>query len=336
MLRSLLPALLLSSTAALAEVPRVATDIAPVQGLVASVMGDLGTPALLVPPGASPHDHALKPSEARALQEAQLVVWMGEALSPDMARKIDAIAGEAAALALFDLPGTRHLAPREDVLFGAADTHDEDHDAHAHDDHAAEDGHEDHDHDHDHDDHAAEDHGHDHAHGADDPHGWLDPQNARLWLGAIAEALAEADPDHADTYRANAAAAEARLDEAVTSARATLGPVQEARFVVFHDAYQYFEQAFGLQVLGALRLSDATSPSPARLAALRDALEAEGATCIFAEPQFDPHLIETVTASTSLPVAELDPLGSTLAPGADFYPRLIEDMAQRIATCAQG
>ncbi|MBE9639425.1 zinc ABC transporter substrate-binding protein [Salipiger mangrovisoli] len=332
MYRYLLPALLFAGPA-IAEVPKVVTDIAPVQGLVASVMGELGTPELLIPAGASPHSHALKPSEARALQQADAIFWIGEELSPDLARKIDSIAAGSSAVALFDLPGTRHLQARNDVLF-AEPGGDHDHD----DDHG---GHGDHDHE-DHEDHAHEDHddhGHDaegHHHEGDDPHAWLSVDNAATWLSAIAETLATLDPDNAQTYAANAEAAQARIAEARTRAEAILAPARDSNFVVFHDAFQYYEDSFGLTVLGAISLSDATAPSPARLDALRDALKGAATACVFAEPQFDPRLIAAVTEGAGTPVAELDPLGARIEPGPGFYPALIEDMAHRIATCAAG
>ncbi|MGR3376474.1 zinc ABC transporter substrate-binding protein [Salipiger abyssi] len=336
MLKPLLPAALLLATPLWAEAPRTVTDIGPVQGLVASVMGDLGTPELLVPQGASPHSHALTPSQARALQQAELVFWIGPDLTPGIGRKIEAIAGEATVLELSEQPGVMHLAARDNAIFDTraeADTgheHDEhDHDEDAHDDH----GHDDHD-DHADDDH--DDHAHDHDHDGDDPHLWLSPDNAAAWLPVIADALAEADPENAETYRANAAAAGTALEEAVSDARDMLAPVQEDRFVVFHDAYQYYEQAFGLQVIGAIKLSDASDPSPARLDALRDVISDSGATCVFAEPQFDPRLIAAVTESTEIGVADLDPLGMALEPGAGFYPALIKDLASRISACAEG
>ncbi|SDH20378.1 zinc ABC transporter substrate-binding protein [Alloyangia pacifica] len=344
MYRSLLPALLLASPA-FAEVPKVVTDIAPVQGLVASVMGDLGTPEQLVPAGASPHSHALKPSEARALQNADLVFWIGEELSPDLARKIEAIAKEGTAVTLFDLPGTQHFEARNDVLFAEPGAHDE-HDHGGHDDHDAQEeaGHDDHEHEHDdHDEHAHDthddhdDHGHDaegHHHEGDDPHAWLSVDNASTWLTAIAETLSKQDPENAETYAANAEAAQTRIAAARASAEELLAPVQGSNFVVFHDAFQYYEKSFGLTVLGAISLSDATAPSPARLDALRDALDGAETACVFAEPQFDPRLIAAVTEGAGTPVAELDPLGTKIAPGADFYPALIEDLAQRIADCA--
>ncbi|NDW00714.1 zinc ABC transporter substrate-binding protein [Salipiger sp. PrR002] len=326
MYRSLLPALLLASPA-FAEVPKVVTDIAPVQGLVASVMGDLGEPGLLIPPGASPHSHALKPSEARALQNADLVFWIGGELSPDLGRKIDSIAADGAAVSLFDALGTLHLQARNDVLFAepGAEAHehgDDDHDEH--DDHA------------DHDDHDEHEHeaGHEHHHEGDDPHVWLSVDNATTWLPLIAQTLSEADPEHADTYAANAEAAAARIAEARAKAQDLLAGATDKNFVVFHDAFQYFEDSFGLKVLGAISLSDATAPSPARLDALRDALQGADAACVFAEPQFDPRLIAAVTEGADTPVAELDPLGQTLDLGAEFYPALIETLARNVADCA--
>jgi len=342
MLRSALPALLLATPLA-AEVPVTVTDIAPVQGLVASVMGDLGSPGVLVPQGASPHDHALAPSEARSLQNAGLVFWIGPDLSPDIGRKIGTIASGATVVTLADLPVTQHLATRDEVIFEAGDDdhddhdHDHDHAEHDHDDHDHDEhGHDDHDHDgHDHDghddDHAEDAHGH--HHGPEDPHVWLSPDNAAAWLDVIAEALSEADPENAATYAANAETARAELDAAVAQARETLAPAQDARYVVFHDGYQYFEAAFGLKVLGAIKLSDATDPSPAHLLALREAVAKTGAACIFAEPQFNPRLIDSVTEGNEVAVAELDPLGSTLEPGPGFYPAFITDLADRIAGC---
>ncbi|APX21619.1 MAG: zinc transporter [Rhodobacteraceae bacterium] len=313
MLRYLLPAALVASPLA-AEPPRAVTDIAPVQGLVASVMGELGSPEALVPSSASPHDHALSPSEARALQQAEVLFWIGPDLSPGLGRKIEAIAGDTRVVALGELPQTRHLAARDDVLFSGADEDTEDHGhAHAEDDHADEEG---------------------HHHGSDDPHVWLSPDNARAWLETIAETLAEADPENADTYRANARTAQAAIDDAVARATESLAPAREARFVVFHDAYQYFERAFDLDVVGALSLSDASAPSPASLSAVRDAIRDSGARCVFAEPQFDPRLIDAVTEGSEIAVAELDPLGSDIAPGAGFYPSLVDDLATRIADCA--
>ena len=296
----------LLATAPRAEVPRVVTDIGPVQSLAAMVLGDLGEARVLLPAGASPHDHALRPSEARMLQDADLLVWIGPGLSPALEKPIATLASGAQVLTLWDVPGTNLLAPREDAVFAAEADH-ADHSDHGHDDHSG-----------------------------DNPHLWLDPANAQTWLTVIAEALAAQDPEHADTYRANAAEGRAAVDAAVADARAQLATGSKPRFVAFHDAYAYFEDAFGVAALGSVELGDATAPSPARLATLRDALAVQRIDCVLAEPQHKPGLIAAVTEGAERPVVIADPLGADLAPGAGLYPALIRDMARRFAACAAG
>src|SRR6056297_1885864 len=191
--------------AALAETPKVVADITPVHSLVAQVMEGAGTPALLIAPGASPHGYAMRPSEAAALDAAELVFWMGEGLTPWLEGAIDSLAGDAQVIALLGAGETRVLPFREGIAFEAHD--EKGHDDHSHDDH----GHEGHD-EHGHDEHGHDEHGHDeHGHGHDgaDPHTWLDPTNARAWLDVIAAELAGHDPGNAALYKANAAAAQA-------------------------------------------------------------------------------------------------------------------------------
>ncbi|GAB4291042.1 MAG: zinc ABC transporter substrate-binding protein [Roseovarius sp.] len=303
---ALVPALILPAAPGMAAPPRVVADIAPVQSLAAMVMAGAGEPALLLPPGASPHTHALRPSQARALAGAEIVFWIGEELTPWLAGPLHRLAPEARIVSLLAVPGTVIHPLRGGAVFGP-----------------------------DADDGTAQDHGHAHAHapGGVDPHAWLDPDNARLWLDAMAEALAGADPERAALYRANAARAKAEIAAASARIAARLAPLGGARFVVFHDAWQYFERRFGLQALGAIRLGDATPPGPARLAALRAALAQEGVGCAFAEPQFDPGLIEAVSGGRALRVAVLDPLGAGLAPGPGLYPALLEAIAAAAAGC---
>ena len=331
----------LLSTAALADVPRVATDIAPVHSLVAQVMGDLGEPALIVQPGASPHGYSMRPSEARALNEADLVVWIGEALTPWLEGPIETLGEGAGKIELMSVEGTILYDYREGATFGAHDhAHgDGDHD-HAH-------GDKDHDHDHDHakehkdhdhaekkDDHSGHDHaGHDHS--GHDSHAWLDPVNARLWLGVIAAELSRLDPDNAAAYAANAAAGQAGIDALQAEITTMLAPVSDKGFVVFHDAYQYFERRFDLAAAGAITLSDASTPSAGRIAELRDAVATMGAACVFAEPQFDKRLIDTVFAGSAR-VGLLDPLGQDLAPGVALYPQMMRGMATSFADCLAG
>ncbi|WP_299146594.1 zinc ABC transporter substrate-binding protein [uncultured Tateyamaria sp.] len=367
---------ILAGGTALADVPKVAVDIAPVHALVARVMQGVGTPDLVIRQGASPHEYSLRPSEAAALQNAQMVFWIGSDLTPWLADAVGTLAADATVTSLLEVDGTITLDYRDNAVFEGDDHDDHDHDEAGHDDHAEEkhdehehdehghddhadhkdegyddhghddhaehkeDGHDDHGHDeHAHEEHAEEDHeehaGHDHGHhhGDHDPHAWLSPRNAVTWIGAIADQLAAADPDNADAYRANAAAARTEMDALVADVNATLAPVRGKSFVVFHDAYQYFEADFNFPALGAIALSDAKDPSPARIAEIQGHIAEDGVTCVLAEPQFNPGLVATVTAGTTTQTGILDPLGSNLDLGPAFYPQLINSLADALAEC---
>ncbi|TYB90077.1 zinc ABC transporter substrate-binding protein [Oceaniovalibus sp. ACAM 378] len=305
---------LLFATPAMADVPRVVTDIAPVHGLVSKVMQGLGTPHLIVRPGASPHDHDLRPSDAGALQSADAVFWIGTALTPQLESRIETLAGSAVSVQLLNLPGTETLAFRLGATFGPDD--------HGHDaDTPAPGTAPDHDHDHDHDQSGT------------DPHAFLSPDNARLWLGEIASTLSGLDPENAAIYVANAAAGQAEIDTVVAEIEPTLAALSDVRYVVFHDAYQYFERRFGLAPIGAINLSDASDPSPTRLDAMRAATKGQNVVCAFSEPQFNPGLIAAVFGGTDTKTAVLDPLGTAIPIGPGFYPALLRDLAQGMADC---
>ena len=339
---------------AMADVPSVAVDIAPVHSLVARVMDGIGEPNLIVRPGASPHGYSLRPSEAAALQEADLVFWIGEDLTPWLEGAIETVAADATVTSLLEAEGTTLLEFREGALFEAHDHgHDEhedhehedhgDHEGHGHDEHADHDdhdhdhaGHDDHDHDkEEHDDHGHDDHaGHDHHdHGAHDPHAWLSPQNVSVWLNVIAAQLSSADPENAGAYFANAAAARAEMEALSAEINATLDPVRGGSFVVFHDAYQYFEADFDFPASGAISLGDASDPSPARIAEIQGRVRSEGVDCVLAEPQFNPGIVATVLEGTNAKTGVMDPLGAELEPGSDLYPQLIRGLADALAKC---
>ncbi|MFD0980981.1 zinc ABC transporter substrate-binding protein [Tropicimonas aquimaris] len=327
---------MLFATTATAEVPSVAVDIAPVHSLVAQVMGDLGAPTLIVPQGASPHSHAMRPSEARALAEAGLVVWVGEDLEPWLETPIRNLGQSARVLTLSEVPGTVQFEMREDAVFSIeedADHHDGDTDHDGHDDHAEQDNHDDHDDHADHVDHEAHDDHEGHVHEGADPHLWLDPENGRVWLAAIAEALAETDPDNADVYRENAEAGIVALVALEARIVADLSSIQDMRFVVLHDAYRYFEERFDLNALGAISKSDASDPSAARVAALRDEMRNEGVTCILSQPQFNASLIDAVTEGEDVGLAVLDPLGVGLELGPDLYGTMLQGLADGLRNC---
>lgn len=357
------------ATAAMAEVPAVAADIAPVHGLVARVMEGLGTPSLVVRPGASPHGYAMRPSEAGALADADAVFWVGPELTPWLAESIGTLAEGAATVALLNAEGTRRLEFRQGATFEAHSHHHDadhghhDHGDHAHDDHEAEGhdhgSHDDHARDEDdHDDHAREhdahggdghdhaedagthaghDHddeeGHDHSAGATDPHAWLDPENARVWLDVIAAELSRLDPENAERYAANAAAGKEEIAAISGQLRQDLAPLRDTPFVVFHDAYQYFEVRFGVSAAGAISLSDATEPGPARVEEIRDMVVALDVRCVFSEPQFNQGLVETVLDGTGGRAGTIDPMGSDIPTGPDFYPRLLREVGAEMAAC---
>lgn len=301
-----LTAATLLGSAVLAEVPRVATDIAPVHSLVRQVMGDLGEPDLILPPGASPHGYSLRPSEARALAGADVVFWVGEALAPWMEGVIASLSGGAVVVELLETEGTQTLPFREEAAFALRMPEDGG---------GGHDGHE----------------GHDHS-GAD-PHAWLDPQNMIAWTRAIATTLSAADPENAATYAANADQATAELTTLTTRINERLTPVRGLSYVVFHDAYQYFETRFDMPAAGAISLGDATDPGAARVAVIRDLVRDQGVTCIATEPQFNPALVEAVAGGADLRTTILDPLGTGLEPGAGFYDALITALADGLLAC---
>lgn len=292
----------------LAEVPQVTTDIAPVQSLVARVMQGLGTPGQVVRQGASPHGYAIRPSEARKLENSDAIFWIGPALTPWLERAIANVAPNASVIELLEAPETTVLEFRQGVQFGLADME-------------GQGGEHDHDHAHDHSGH--------------DPHAWLDPQNAKVWLDLIAAELGRLDADNADTYMANAKAGQAEIDALQAEIQDTLAPVRDLRFVVFHDAYQYFEHRFGLSASGAIAEGDATDPGPARIEAVRQVISDLNITCVFSEPQFNQAFVATAIEGSDAKASIIDPLGFDIAAGPNFYPALLKDVAQRLADCAE-
>lgn len=268
-----------------AEPPRVVATIAPVHALVAQVMVGAGTPRLLMPPGASPHDFALRPSDARTLAEAELVVWVGPALEHRLARAIARL-GQGRELRLSEVRGLVRLPAREG------------------------------------------EHG-----GAEDPHYWLDPVNARLWLEAIAATLGRLDPERRALYTANAGAARAELEALEAEIAARLAPLAGRPFIVVHDAYRYFENRFGLEALAAVVPADDRPPGPARVARVRQLMQAEGVRCLVRAPGEDAALARALATASGARVVVLDPIGHHIPPGPTLYPRLLRDLAKGFADC---
>jgi zinc transport system substrate-binding protein len=339
-MRYIIPSVLTSLLAlpALAEVPRVVTDIPPVHSLAAIVMGDLGQPELLLEAGANAHNYQMRPSQVAALSDAGLVVWIGPEMTPWLARALDSTSASASRLALLTAPGTH----TQD--FGATEEHDHEHADHDHGeeteaghDHEAEEGH----------DHAAEaesGHDHDHAEGEEghvhtglDPHAWLDPANAAVWLSAIATELSRIDPENAATYAANAKAGAERIAALDDSLKTRLAPIADKPFVVFHDAYGYFAGHYDLIVAGAISAGDAASPGAAHLRELRAELGNSGTLCIFPEVRQDEKLAVTMAADAGVKLgAPLDPEGAGLPPGPQTYEAILTGLADTLLGCLAG
>lgn len=306
-------ALVLVSGNAIADVPKVVADIAPVHALVSRVMDGVGSPDLLLGAGQSPHTTSMRPSQAQSLQDAALVVWIGPSLTPWLEKPVETLAGDAVHLGLLDFEQTKRLPYRD--MEHEGDDHD----------------------DADHADHAEHGEGaggsEEHHHTGMDPHAWLDPGNAGVWMNAIAEALAGLDPDNGAEYRANAAAGSGEIEVLATAIDDRLKPVRGRPFATFHDGFQYFEARFGLVSSGTLTLGAAASPSPARVDHLREVLASQGVSCVFSEPQYDDRLIRAAGEDLPLRVAVLDPLGANLEPGAALYPALLDAIANSILEC---
>jgi zinc transport system substrate-binding protein len=327
----------------------VVASIKPVHSLVAAVMEGVGTPTLVVQGAGSPHTYAMRPSDAAALQDADLIFWVGEGLENFLTAPLSSLAEGSQVVALSEAHDIVTLPYREG---GAFDEHGHDDDApetagHHHDhgdDHHDREEHSGSDHGHDHGshDHAGHDHaGHDHAgndhtghdHGAYDMHIWLDPENAKAMVHAIEEALAAADPANADAYAANAEAVTARLDALISETSAELAPLADRPFIVFHDAYQYLENRFSITAAGSITVSPENVPGAQRVAEMQERVRNLDATCVFAEPQFEPRIVSVVIEGTDAKAGVLDPLGADLEDGPELYFELIRNMTTSLVEC---
>ena len=317
-LSHLLLPLMLFSGSANADGPRVVADIAPIHSLVSMVMDGVGQPQLLVPQNISPHHYSMRPSEAEALQEAQLVVYVGHDMSPWLEPVLETLAASASALDLSKVDNIMQLAYREGPIF-------DDHDEEGHDGHDEE-GHDDHDEE-GHDDHAH------HDHDGVDPHVWLDPMNAKLWLYAIASELTRIDPKNADRYDENARSSSRTITLAMAQAEGHLASGKDNGFLVYHDAYQYFEKRFNRVAVGSISLGDASKPSAKRLSELKALFGAQGISCVLTEPQYSSKIVDSVFGGFKPTIGVVDPIGIDLELGTTLYPELLENIALSIAQC---
>tara|TARA_X000000950_G_scaffold148534_1_gene183258 strand:- start:2605 stop:3573 length:969 start_codon:yes stop_codon:yes gene_type:complete len=295
---------------------KVVASIKPIHSLVSYVMDGVGTPSILVDGSSSPHTFQLKPSHAQMLQDADIVFWIGEDLESFLETPLESIATNAKKITLMELDDIELLKFREKHIFEEHAEHDDHGDEH-------EEGHDEHEDEHGHHD--------EHNHGEFDIHFWLDPAIAKVIVKNIAEELSNIDVANKATYEANASKAISELDELIAETKLKIN--KNATYVVFHDAYQYFEERFGIEVLGALSVNPEILPGAKQLAEIREVIEHENVNCIFSEPQFNPSIAKTIAADTGVKAAVLDPLGAELDPSKDLYFDLIADMASSFSGC---
>ncbi len=302
--------LLLAVSNAHAE-PKVVASIKPVHSLVSAVMKGVGKPDLIVTGAGSPHGFALKPSQATLLENAELIFWIGHEFEAFLEKPVATIGEKAVSIELVDTPDLRMLAQREG---GAFEEHDET-------------------------PHTGDGLEEDHKIKLDDHreefnfHFWLDPENAKILTTWIATTLGAADPENASRYEANAKTTRNNLDALINETSAMLAPVQGRPFIVFHDAYQYFESRFNLAAAGSITVNPEVVPGAERVQEIKSKLSRSKALCVFSEPQFAPKVIAVVTEGTHAKSGVLDPLGATLEDGPDLYFNLIRNLAKSMRDC---
>ena len=326
-------------TSANAEI-KVVASIKPIHSLVSYLMDGVSKPSLIVDGYASPHGFALKPSHAKMLQEADIIFWVGEDLENFLEKPLTSIAKKAEKIELMEAHGLNKLKFRERNIF-------DDHDDHGHEDgHKKKDDHDDHDddghkkkddHGHDEDGHKKKDDHDDHDdheghhHGEFDPHIWLDPINAKIILNEMVEHLIENDAKNASAYKSNLNKALKDIDGLLKSVKSELN--KDFKSIVFHDAYQYFEERFNVTVLGAFTVNTDVMPGAEQLSEIREIIEHDKVSCIFSEPQFNPDIINAVAKDMNISTGVLDPLGATLEPGKGLYFDLIRNMSKSFKGC---
>jgi len=295
--------------------PQVIVTIKPIHSLVASVMKNVETPHLLLTGGESPHTYNLRPSQAKQLYDSTLIIWVGAGVETFLIKPLENVAKTTQVLSLADVLKPKLLHVREGGSW-------EKHEKHHHDEEAKHDDHE----------HSAE-HEAESQHLTFDQHIWLNPQNAKLIVAAIATKLSELDAANAPRYQENALALQTRLDELDKDLQEKLRPNQAIPYLVFHDAYQYFEQHYHLTAVGSITLSPENPPSAKRIQQLRRLIKKLQVRCVFSEPQFESQIVNTLLEGSTVKHGTLDPVGATLIAGTEAYFELLQNLAKNFNLC---
>jgi len=317
---SIFTATLLTFSNLNAEV-KVVASIKPIHSLVSYVMDGVGKPSIIVDGSNSPHNFNLKPSNAKDIENADIIFWVGEDIENFLEKPLKSISKKAKIIEMMDIKGINKLKFRERNIF---EEHEE-HDDHGH---GKKDKHDDHGHGkkdkHD-------DHGHGHAHGEYDPHIWLDPHNAEVMVEEIAKQLAAIDPQNAAAYKKNSKNAIEDIEKLIKETKKDMK--KGISYIVFHDAYQYFEKEFNVSALGALTLNTDVAPGAKQISEIKEIIEHENVKCLFSEPQFNPDIINSIAKGTNVKIGVLDPLGANLDNGKELYFKLIKDISSSLKKC---
>jgi zinc transport system substrate-binding protein len=291
-------------SSARADTLTVIATIKPIHSIAATVMAGVAEPALLIDGMASPHTYSLKPSDAKALGAAQVVFRVSDGLEPFMSKVIRSLPKTVQVIELEKVPGLTLYKMRSGGTFET-------------------------------DDHGSGKHSHGHSHDrtATDSHIWLDPANAARIATHMASVLGKAHPAGAERFKANAEAFGREMDALAAEIQASVKPISGGAFIVFHDAYQYFERRFGLKAAGSVTVSPEVAPSAKRLTALRRKIGQLKAVCVFSEPQFEPRLVASITEGTKAQRGVLDPNGAAIPAGPGHYAALLRGMAGDFVSC---
>jgi len=289
--------------------PRVVVSIAPVHSLMSAVMDGIGTPELVIPPGQSPHTHSLAPSSVKHIYDAELIVWIGPGYEVALQNLLDQVDDNAMVRAIEEFPGLISLPTREGGRWESHDSH-----LHPQGDQATE---------------------YEQPGIRTDPHFWLSTSNAISMVEWFSEWLVSIDPENSSTYQANTESTVSRIREMQSVLQQLLLPVDDIPYIVFHDAYQYFEKEFGLRAIGSVTISPERPPGAKTIRSLRKVMEGNGVKCIFSEPQFEPRLVSTLIENTGVSVDQLDPLGAELNPGPELWYQVMTKLGKSLRDCLE-
>ena len=309
------------------ETKGVVTTIQPINSLVSAVIGNTGKTISLIPAEVSPHEYKLKPSDTKKLQNANIIFFVSDHLESSVTKVFENLPKNIKIINLMEDAGIKHLAIRDNEAWERHDHH------HGHGDHDDHDKHAKKHDDHDHDKHAKKHDDQDDHEKKDDVHIWLSPDNAVKIIKKINKELSLYFPENAETYDKNANQMIKEINQLKVELKKELSGIKDKPYIVFHDAYQYFETSFGLNAAGSVALEGDIASSPKQISIIKDKIVKLKASCVFQEPQFDSKLVKIVVEGTNAQIGTLDPLGVNIKSGENFYLQLLKNMAKSLKDC---